>query len=341
MLERVGLKALLAVAVLCGPTCSIAGQAADERASQAFISVAESAAPMLVQLRYYGGGASDEPLAQVTRASGLSLGAGWLLTSDYGLEPKPNAVVAVFDSGFQAKAQIVGRDENRRLVLLRAEQAPEAPFTLGDAGEARVGQWAIALGAVIDQRTPHVSVGVVSAVGRVSGRALQTDAMVSPLNYGGPLLDVEGRLLGVLVPLTPAGQGVKDWYDSGIGFAVPWSEVTDRLERLKRGETIQPGRLGVVFDVVENRYTSPAVAIEVVDGGAAESAGIAPGDRVVRVDGVPTPTLALLMHRLGDRDARDRVVFGVERGDRLIEIATTLKASTKKSGGPQEDRRIE
>ena len=71
---------------------------------------------------------------------------------------------------------------------------------------------------------PNVSVGIVSALDRIWGKAIQTDAKISPNNYGGPLVDIAGRVLGVLVPMSPDGSGEVagvEWYDSGIGFAVP------------------------------------------------------------------------------------------------------------------------
>src|SRR5438045_3720475 len=69
---------------------------------------------------------------------------------------------------------------------------------------------------------PSVSVGIISALDRIWGKAVQTDAKVSPVNYGGPLVDVQGRVQGILVPASPRGQDETaghEWYDSGIGFA--------------------------------------------------------------------------------------------------------------------------
>ena len=81
---------------------------------------------------------------------------------------------------------------------------------------------------------PNISVGIVSAVNRIWGKAIQTDAKISPTNYGGPLVDIAGRVLGVLVPLSPMATdelaGV-EWYDSGIGFAVPLDDDQPRACR--------------------------------------------------------------------------------------------------------------
>src|SRR5439155_23501610 len=107
--------------------------------------------------------------------------------------------------------------------------------------DIHVGQWAIAVGRTYEGDRPNLSLGIVSAVGRIWGKAIQTDAKISPSNYGGPLVDISGRVTGVLVPLVPEGNneiaGV-EWYDSGIGFAVPLAHIMNVLPRLKEGHDL-------------------------------------------------------------------------------------------------------
>src|SRR5205814_158981 len=93
------------------------------------------------------------------------------------------------------------------------------------AKELVEGQWSIALGRTLDPKRdspPAVSVGIISAVNRIWGKAFQVDAKISPINYGGPVIDVQGRVQGILVPASPKGDDEAagyEWYDSGIGFA--------------------------------------------------------------------------------------------------------------------------
>ncbi len=111
---------------------------------------------------------------------------------------------------------------------------------------SEIGQWAIALGRTLDpnaDQPPSVSVGIISALDRIWGKAIQTDAKVSPTNYGGPLVDLDGRVQGVLVPASPRAEGETagfEWYDSGIGFAIPLEDVNAVLPRLKEGKDLQP-----------------------------------------------------------------------------------------------------
>src|SRR5690606_20248570 len=111
-------------------------------------------------------------------------------------------------------------------------------------------QWTIALGRTLEPMFPNISVGILSAVNRISGKAIQTDAKTSPVNYGGALVDLDGRCLGIIVPMSPNQNEVTagvDWYDSGIGFAVPLVDILRVFERLKTGETLRPGRLGILY----------------------------------------------------------------------------------------------
>ena len=108
-----------------------------------------------------------------------------------------------------------------------------------------VGQWAIAIGRTFAADQTNISVGVISALNRIWGKAIQTDAKVSPNNYGGALTDIRGRVYGVLAPLSPNNQNAlagTEWYDSGIGFAVPLEDIYARLDHLKSGKDLKPGR---------------------------------------------------------------------------------------------------
>ena len=86
------------------------------------------------------------------------------------------------------------------------------------------------------------------------GKALQTDAPVSPNNYGGPLVDIRGRVMGILVPLSPQSAdeiaGV-EWYDSGIGFAVPLEGDRTSPSQAPKGEDLYTGVAGVFMQSQE------------------------------------------------------------------------------------------
>ncbi|MDZ7619690.1 MAG: PDZ domain-containing protein, partial [Patescibacteria group bacterium] len=192
----------------------------------------------------------------------------------------------------------------------------------------RVGQWAVALGRAFESDAPNMAVGIVSARSRVWGKAAQTDAAVSPNNYGGPLIDLAGRVLGVLAPLSPQGDDDEagyEWYDSGIGFAVHADQILRALPRLKAGEDLVPGLLGLSF-----RGANTAVGDTVVaachPNSPAQKAGIKVGDRVVAVAGRPVERAAQLKEELARFYAGETVRLTLVRADQRMESELELAA---------------
>jgi serine protease Do len=185
---------------------------------------------------------------------------------------------------------------------------------------------------------PAVSAGIVSATGRISGKAVQTDANTSPANYGGPLLDVEGRVIGICVPLSPQGQGADagvEWYDSGIGFAVPLFGSEEWLEQLKAGKTIQPGKLGVQVAAVDPSGAKEGVVIQtIMDKSAAKAAGLQKGDVILAVNGDKVQDLMALRSIMGRYVAGDQVTLKVRRGSEDLEVKATLDTGAEAIAPP-------
>ena len=127
----------------------------------------------------------------------------------------------------------------------------------------------------------------LSATNRIWSTAIQTDAKISPANYGGPLIDIQGRVLGVLVPLSPQKQGGEvagaEWYDSGIGFAVPLIDIFERLPALKLGKDLYPGVMGISLKPGDP-YSLPGGAGRGPGRLSAYKSGLRPGDTIVELD---------------------------------------------------------
>src|SRR5262249_5786318 len=143
-------------------------------------------------------------------------------------------------------AKLVARDLIRRIALLKIDATDLPVPEWVSAGDARPGQYAVACGrgfgtwlpgpegsASVPSLFPSISVGIVRAAGRRNGNALQIDAKTSPANYGGPVTDIEGRVMGMIVPLAGAGEEMAglEWYDSGIGFAVTRDSIDRVIKR--------------------------------------------------------------------------------------------------------------
>ena len=248
---RAGLAMLLAIALQAFfPFAALAVLDEDLslREEDAFKSAVDRVAPSVVKIETFGGlERVGEVLVGTGPTTGLAVSAdGYIISSAFNFAQKPAQILVHLDDGTRLSAKLVATDHSRMLVLLKVTLPAGKSLAVPVAaprGEMTVGQWAIALGRTFDSAKPSMSIGIVSALNRIWGKAIQTDAKISPNNYGGPLVDIRGRVLGVLVPMSPMAAdelaGV-EWYDSGIGFAVPLEDVFQPLDRLKRGMTCIP-----------------------------------------------------------------------------------------------------
>jgi serine protease Do len=318
------------LALLLLATASIGAEQDIRLQEQIAIQAAvQAVAPSVVRIDTMGG---LERVGQTLVGTGPTTGLvvskdGYLISSAFNFIQQPTTILVTLPSGDRAAAQIVGRDRARMLVLLKInaeEELTVPPIVPRD--EMLVGQWTIAVGRTFDSPHPNLSVGLLSARDRIWGKAIQTDAKVSPNNYGGPLIDIHGRVLGVLVPLSPQGQDEvagAEWYDSGIGFAVPLADILPHLDKLKRGEELQPGVMGINLKG-SDIYSLPAEVVAVQPKSPARDAGLQPGDVIVQAAGEKIARQAQLRHVIGRHYAGDPIALVVRRNDQQIELTLEL-----------------
>jgi serine protease Do len=287
-------------------------------------------APCVVQVRTVGGAEfigkrQDMVQRGVGPTTGLIVSAdGYILSSSFNFANKPAAITVVVPGRKEPlAAKVIATDETRMLTLLKVEASGLPAFETVPLKDIKIGQWNVAVGRTWSdgQNTmPSASVGIISALDRVWGKALQTDAKVSPVNYGGPLVDLQGRVIGILVPLAPRGEsetaGV-EWYDSGIGFAVPMDDVQRVLPKLKEGKTLRKGRLGVLMKN-EDPIVTPSEVTSVTLESPASKLGIKPGDRIIAVDGRPIKNQAQFLHAMGPKYEGDTVALKIKREDKEL-----------------------
>ncbi|WP_442485555.1 S1C family serine protease [Aeoliella sp. SH292] len=301
---------------------------------QAIREAIERVSPSVVQLQIIGGA---DRVEDVTLASGPSTGLivspdGYVVTSRYRFDPAPATVVALLADGRQFATEIVATDQSRKLVLLKLVNASDLPTAeIAPADSYRIGQWAIALGRTFRVDRPNVSVGIVSALDRIQGRAMQTDAAASAANYGGPVVDIEGRVLGILSPMSPASEGSiagVEWYDSGIAFAVPLAPWLTNLDRMKSGENLELGFLGVNLAQGSPRETPPKLEA-VTPAGPAEAAGLAKDDLITAINDQQVTTQMQLQYAVKPFYAGDTVKVTYQRGDETLTADVKLETVAK------------
>ena len=209
---------------------------------------------------------------------------GYIVSSSFNFVREPVLISVTLGDGRRLAADLVARDQVRKIALLKvdATDLPEPEWV--DPDHVKVGQWAIALGLGFGGERPSITVGIVSAVGRMLNNAIQTDAKLSPANYGGLVCDIHGRILGIGVPMAqrPGELAGIELYDSGVGFAVPKERVDEIVAVLKTGESFYRGWLGIQ---VKQRSKDAVVVGNVADPSPMHAAGIRPGDKIRGANG--------------------------------------------------------
>jgi serine protease Do len=302
-------------------------------------------APSVVQIQTQGGAdmVITTPKGPVFRkALGPTTGVivdadGYVISSAFNFLNNPTTILVSIPGRPEALlAKRVATDRSRMLTLLKVEAKGLPVPTPAPKNEIHEGVWAIALGRTLDSKgnhPPSVSVGIISATGRIWGKALQTDAKVSPINYGGPLVDILGRVQGILIPASPNGHDETagyEWYDSGIGFAIPMEDVLAVLPRLKKGKDLQRGILGIRMKSDDIYGTAPEIG-EIVHDSAADKAGLKAGDVIVEIDGKPVTRMAQVQHLLGPKYDGDKIALTYRRD----KDTRTVKDLTLVSQSPQ------
>jgi len=256
-------------------------------------------------------------------STGIALSKELVITSTFALKREPRHIFVTRPDGKSFVATVLGRDDARMIALLKVPGAELTPVPEAKKASILVGRIALALGRGYGVASPTISEGIVSAVGRSSGRAIQTDANVSPACYGGALASIDGEIMGVIVPLAGMGgvAGV-ELYDSGIGFAVPIEDVRAILPRLEKGETLKPGLLGVTVDMGR---VEEGVEVESVEPDtAAGNAGLRPKDVITEVDGKPIAGFGQLNQAIGRHSAGDTMKIVVDRKGSISEYEVVL-----------------
>jgi S1-C subfamily serine protease len=259
-----------------------------------------------------------------------STGSGFVLDGD-GLIVTNAHVVAgatdvkvTFSDRHTVAARPVGKDPDTDLALLRVD--PEGldlrSLTLGESSTAQVGDPTVAIGNP-SGRERTLTTGAVSALRRrltaPSGFAvddvLQTDAAPNPANSGGPLLDAEGRVIGVNSQLATGGG------DAGIGFAVPVDTAKEVIAELERTGHVRRAYLGV------GGQTAPdgGVLVERLwPGSPAEAAGVREGDVLRKLDGRPVRSIEDVSALLERRAPGDVVAVELVAGARASTVRARL-----------------
>jgi len=277
--------------------------------------------------------ASPDPVRRgVARGSGVIVSTdGYVLTNHHVVAGADRIRVVLFDRRDLA-ARLVGSDAHTDIAVLKIEADRLSPAPLGDSSRVRVGQFVLAMGNPFGVGQT-VTLGIIGAVSR--GRMgitdyedfLQTDAAINPGNSGGPLVDTEGRIIGVNTAILTTGGGGNE----GVGFAVPSDLARGVMDQLVREGHVTRGWLGVAVEDVspadaEARSASVDGVLvgDVTPGGPAAKAGLQHGDILAALNGEPIADGRALRLRIAQLPPGSTARLEVIRGGQHREITAKL-----------------
>jgi serine protease DegQ len=246
---------------------------------------------------------------------------GWIATSYFNIAGELKSVHVIFADGKKLPAKIVGWNQERDLALLKVEAAELPAFEF--ASHAVLGTDICVLGRSPNAESLTLTSGIVSAVGRGDDSMLQFDAKANVGNTGGPLVDLNGKCLGIVGGISTNSQHGQN---SGIAFATWAQALSGELAELKTGKKIK--RRPVAFLGVTGSPGAvdlPGVLIaRVAPNSPADKAGLMRNDSILTVDGVEIGGVADLINAIRDKKPGDKVKLEVRRRAKQMDIEVVL-----------------
>src|SRR3954451_20920125 len=262
---------------------------------------------------------------------------GHIVTNDHVVEEANSFAVRIGADTKPIAAQLVGKDPSSDLAVLRidpgAVKGGLKPLQLGDSKALAPGEQTIAIGSPYGLEGTVTS-GIVSSLGRTImapndfpiADAIQTDAAINPGNSGGPLLDGNGRVIGVNSQIKSGSQS-----NSGVGFAVPVSTIKLVVPLIQNGGKVQRAYLGVRNGTPPDR--SGALVDSVVPGAPAQAAGLQPGDKIVAIDDKKISSSEDVSAAVTTRKPGEQAKVTVERGGSRRTLTVNLGTRPETPGG--------
>jgi serine protease Do len=331
--------------------------------SKAFIEVSKAVTPTVVTItvttkaKQPSGDMNDffhffgpdnknmQPEPQQGSGSGVIISPeGYIMTNNHVVEDADESHVEVtFSDNRTMKAKIIGTDPTTDLAVIKVEgkNLPTAAFGNSDALE--VGEWVVAVGNPLGLQST-VTAGIISAIGRGNigvirdtygiENFIQTDAAINPGNSGGPLVNLSGEVVGINAAIATTNQRYQ-----GYGFAIPINLARGVAEDLIKHGKVLRGYIGVSIGAIDET-TAKALGLgkargvfvqSLVDGGAAEAAGLKEGDVILSIDGKEVNAANELQSFIARKHPGEEVVLSVFRDGKTIEKRVSLR-SRKEEG---------
>jgi putative serine protease PepD len=289
---------------------------------QSSAGIVEITVTTAAQATPFGGGGGT---SQAQGSGFVYDGEGHVITNQHVVDAA-ESVSVTFSNGKSYDATVVGSDPSTDVAVLQVDAPASAlhPLDLGDSDAVEVGDGVVAIGSPFGLEQT-VTTGIVSALHRqitspnnfAIDDAIQTDAAINHGNSGGPLLDLEGRVIGVNSQIESESGG-----SDGVGFAVPSNTVQKIANALVAGGSVQHAYLGVSTEDASDG-TGASIA-EVRAGTPAAAAGLENGDVVIAIDGGAIASSDELRRAIDAHEPGDTIALRIRRDGELQTVRAEL-----------------
>jgi putative serine protease PepD len=272
-----------------------------------------------------GGGNGSGQESQAEGSGFVIDGSGHVVTNQHVVDGA-TSITVTFADGKTASAKVVGTDPSSDVAVIKvdADRSQLHPLTFADSKGVQVGDGAVAIGSPFGLEET-VTTGIVSALNRtikapnnftISG-AIQTDAAINHGNSGGPLLDANGRVIGINSQIESDSGG-----NDGVGFAIPSAMVQRVAQQLISSGKVAHAYLGV--QLTDAASGGGATVAQIASGGPAGAAGLRSGDVVTAIDGKAVTASDALVSAVDAHKPGDQITLTVKRGGGTDQVKVKL-----------------
>jgi 2-alkenal reductase len=257
---------------------------------------------------------------------------GYIITNNHVVENQRRLQV-IYADGTYHDAELIGADAFADIAVIRVRDAVPGVAELGDSDALQPGETVIAIGSPLGEFQNSVTVGVVSALNRSVDRMeglIQTDAAINHGNSGGPLINVQGQVIGINTLVVRGDEGSFD-VAQGLGFAVPSNIVREVSEALISNGDVERPYLGITYQLLTPEAATSglgtdkgAIIESVGDDGPARRAGLLPGDIITQINGEDITPSTSLQRLLMQYKPNDTVTLTVLREGQTQDVQITL-----------------
>lgn len=261
----------------------------------------------------------------VTLATGTIVGADGYVGTTYFNIAGAARITAVLPDGRKLSARSLGYHMGGDVALLKIEARDLPVLKASNLGQLKVGNPVVALGRAPDGKGITLNPGIVSAPARLSGLGVQFDGKMNYGNVGGPLVDLDGRLVGITCKVD-VKYAANFGQNSGVSFALTQDQLGKLMPDLIAGKRVQgtgQAFMGIMADQTAEDVDGVLLADVIKDGGA-EKAGVRKGDIIIEFDGQKITQFDQLRTAIIRKQVNDPFSVKVRRGDEILELNGTL-----------------